>query len=150
MKNNSNVLNNSKIEDIRENLIQNESILFALLFGSSVSGNMHDLSDIDIGIYFKQDISALEIGKIIAELEKLTRNKIDIVELNELYKKNPLLAFEITSHNKKLFVRNEDIYIQFKKQVILNYLDTNELRKMVRDSLSKRIDTHTFGKFNHA
>ncbi|MCF7886472.1 MAG: nucleotidyltransferase domain-containing protein, partial [Candidatus Marinimicrobia bacterium] len=57
-----------KKEKIKKYLLKNQKIIFTLFFGSTVSGGMHQLSDIDIGIYFKEKMDILELGEITAEL----------------------------------------------------------------------------------
>jgi len=146
----SNTITDSKIHAVKEELLLNENISFALLFGSAVSKTMHSFSDVDIGLYFHHEPTLHEIGRIIAHLEKFTHHTIDVVELNDIYKKNPQLAFEIISKNEILFIRDNNTFSHFKERAILSYLDTIALRKIVSDSFSKRIKTHTFGRFNHA
>lgn len=134
---------------IKNYLIKNNKILFALFFGSVVSGKINNLSDIDIGLYFKEKIDILEIGNIVAELEKITNRNVDIVELNGLYKKKPFFTNEIIKNSELIFNRNEDIYIKFKRYTIKYYLDTQYLRETVRESFSKRIESNRLGQLNY-
>ena len=76
---------------------QYEQINFALLFGSCVTDKFSYMSDIDVAIHTKELLNILLIGKIISDLEKISSRKIDLIELNDLYKKNPLLAYNIVS-----------------------------------------------------
>ncbi len=67
---------------------KNENIIFALIFGSFNSASFSKVSDIDVGFLSKKEFDLIELGIIIADLEKITRKKIDFIELNDLYKKN--------------------------------------------------------------
>jgi len=108
------------------------------------------LSDVDIGIYLNKKIDLLEIGRIVSDLQKITRKKIDVVELNKLYLKNPLLAFEIITKSDLLFYKNKNLLIEFKTRTYLNYLDTEKLRNTVNKDFYQRIAGKKFGKRNYA
>jgi predicted nucleotidyltransferase len=45
------------------------------------------LSDIDLRIFLSGDIGAMEIGSLVIELEKILKKEVDLVILNNLYKK---------------------------------------------------------------
>lgn len=137
-------------EGIKNFLMSEENVVFALIFGSTVTGHANQLSDLDIGIYLKNKIDLPEIGRIISEIEKITHQKIDLVELNDLYNKNPLLAFEIVSNSELLFSRNSEVLIHFKKRAILHFLDTQRLRETFRNTMRKRIAEGKFGRLNYA
>jgi len=144
------VKENMMIEEIKNYLENYENILFAILFGSYASGKINSKSDLDIGIYFNQKINLLKLGKIITDLEKITALKIDLIELNNLYNKSPLLAYQITANHKVIFVRDETVLVNFKRMTLLNYLDTAELRKTVNAVFYNRISEKKFGKRNYA
>ncbi len=138
------------IEKIKEALESFEDIEFAFIFGSYARGNEKRMSDVDIAVHFSSDIDLLELGKIIAKLEAITKRKVDFVTLNNLYKKNPLLAFEIIKNSRLLFVRDIEKLISFKTQTQLEYFDTEKLRKETRETFGKRISEKKFGKRNYA
>lgn len=133
-------------EEIKNYLEKNDNIIFAIFFGSYVQNNSVYYNDIDIGIYTKKSFSLLELGEIIAHLEIMTEKKIDIVELNNLYRKSPLLAYNIISNCKIIFVRDTNVFHQFKKLTFLFYFDTERLIEEGRKSLLKRIENNEFGK----
>ena len=137
-------------EGIKNFLISERNVVFALIFGSKVTGYANQLSDLDIGIYLKNKIDLPEIGRIISEIEKIAHCKIDLVELNGLYNKNPLFAFEIVSNSELLFSKNKEAFVHFKKRAILHYLDTQRLRETFRTNMNKRIAEGKFGRFNYA
>ena len=144
------VKNNMMIEEIKNYLENYENILFAILFGSYASGKTNSKSDLDIGIYSDQEINLLKLGKIITDLEKITGVKIDLIELNNLFNKSPLLAYQITTNHKVIFVRDETALVNFKRLTLLNYFDTGELRKTVNAAFYNRISEKKFGKRNYA
>jgi len=145
------MLNQTEISNkIKNCLNQFENIVFALIFGSYNSKRFGTLSDIDIGIYFNNDFDLLTIGKIIAELEKVTNKKIDIVVLNNLYNKSPLLAYKIVDNCQISFSKDDKALINFKRRTFLHYLDTQVLRENVNKAFYKRISSNKFGQSNYA
>ncbi len=142
--------NNKLIERIKKVLESFEDIEFAFVFGSYARGNAKHMSDIDIAAHFSSDIDLLELGKIIAKLEVVAKRKVDFVTLNNLYKKNPLLAFEIIKNSNLLFVRDIEKLISFKTRAQLEYFDTEKLRRETRETFRRRISERKFGKRNYA
>ena len=102
------------IEKIKNYLTQNENIIFALLFGSLAEGGFKHLSDVDIGIYLKHEPDLLEMGRMISDLEKIAGRSIDLVVLNNLFKKDPLFAYEIISKSKPLFSKDDRRFTELK------------------------------------
>ena len=125
-------------------------INFALLFGSCVTDKFSYMSDIDVAIHTKDLLSILIIGKIVSDLEKISGRKIDIIEMNDLYKKNPLLAYNIINGSKIILINNPEKFVDFKKNTYLYYLDTAGMREQFRKSFLKRIEKKKFGKRNYA
>ena len=140
-------VNFEKITDV---LKGDNNIIFALVFGSQANGKANRLSDVDIGIFTKDDIPLLRMGRIVSALEKVLKKEVDLVVLNDLYKRKPNFAFQVISSAKLLFTRDEDLFVEFKKNVFLYYLDAKPLIDMVKASVNKRIETGAFGERNYA
>lgn len=140
-------VNLDKISNI---LKGDNNIVFALVFGSRANGQANRLSDVDIGIFIKADIPLLRLGRIVSALEKIGRKKVDLVVLNDLYKRKPNFAFQVISSAKLLFTRDEELFVDFKKNVFLYYLDSKPLIDMVKAGMNKRIETGAFGERNYA
>jgi predicted nucleotidyltransferase len=140
-------------DKLTEYLEADENILFALVFGSAagtVGRKTTTLSDVDVGIYTKNDIPLLEMGRLIVGLEKIAEKKIDLVLLNDLYKKKPNFAFNVVSTARLLFARNKSTFVNFKRNVFLYYLDAKPLIDMFNKSMEKRINAGKFGERNYA
>lgn len=138
------------LDKISNVLKGDNNIVFALVFGSQVNGQANQLSDMDIGIFTKDDIPLLGLGRIVSALKKIVKKGVDLVVLNDLYKRKPNFAFHIISSAKLLFTRDEDLFVDFKKNVFLYYLDAKPLIDMVKANMNKRIEAGTFGERNYA
>lgn len=127
------------IKTCRDYLFEEGSIEFAILFGSLAKNRFLHISDIDIGILTSQDIPLLNQGYYIAELETLLQRKVDLVLLNDLFKNNPPLSYEIACFGEILFCRDHKKYIDFKTRTFLSYFDTQFLRDQVEKKMRERI-----------
>lgn len=130
-------------------LLQFDFIESAVLFGSFAEGKENEMSDIDIGIVAMKDLSLIEIGLIAARMETAFKRRADVVILNCLYRKNPLLAYEILSKGKVLFCKNRERLIELKTNAILSFMDTAPLRDAVNMGLRERMRSGRFGDRNY-
>lgn len=133
----------TKIENI---LNKYEQIKFALLFGSYANNTQKYLSDIDIGIYTKDDIDLFLQGEIISDLESELDKKIDLVILNDLFKKNSKLSFNIINNHSLIFCKEKDKYTSFKENSMKYYFDMKFMYDQFDEALKKRIEDGTYGK----
>ncbi len=111
------------LEKIKDILLKNEKIINAFVFGSYANGKNYNLSDIDIAIEVSDGFDLVEHGLLIVELEEAVNKKVDVVVINELYKKSPLLSFNIYKNHKVLFVKDKDRYVKFCNMSLHFYLD---------------------------
>ncbi len=125
-----------------------EFIDFAFVFGSYAKDKVLPMSDLDIAIHTSKELELLEIGRIIAELEKLTQKEVDLVILNEIYKQNPLLAYTIVNEGIVVFCKDEEKLIEFKTNCLIWFFDHQPLYEMVNEALIERIKEGNFAKRN--
>jgi len=140
----------TNIIDIIQAYFKTKHYAFVLLFGSYANHTFSEQSDIDLGIYFNGKIDYMALGYDTAELESLLGKKVDVVALNDIYKKDSLFAFNILENHTVILLNDEKKYIDFKTSAQLYYLDRKELIEMNRKALKKRIETNTIGERNFA
>ena len=121
-------------------------ITFALLFGSYAKETQTDLSDIYIAIYTSEPIDLLRQGEMIAILEEKFNKRIDLILLNDLYKFNARLSFNIIDNHLVLISKDNDKYVDFKTNALLYYLDISPMYEMFDSNLTQRIKSGTYGK----
>ncbi len=135
------------IEKLKQELLKYDFIAFALLFGSYAKESQNErLSDIDIAIYTNTEIDLLEYGFIVSELETAFSKKIDLVILNDLYKTDTKLAFNILDKYKTIFINDENIFVDFKINTLKYYLDKKYMYEIFDRAILERLDNGTFGK----
>lgn len=134
---------------LSQKLEKYEFIVFAVIFGSFAENKATNISDVDIGIYTNRPVTLLEIGMIVSDIEKISKTNVDLIILNDLYKKKPTLAFEIVSKGQLVFCRDKEKFIEFKKNTFIYYLDTVMLRSVIDESFKKRLRENRFGERNY-
>ncbi len=137
-------------ERVGDFLKGDDNILFAVVFGSAATGITTKLSDVDIGIYTRDEMPLLEMGRIVVGLEKIVKKKVDLTVLNDLFKRKPNFAFQVVKFGRLLFTRDKGVFVDFKRNVFLCYLDTKPLRDMMNASFDRRLRTGAFGERNYA
>lgn len=135
----------SKIQSAVEDIFKKDSdILFAYIFGSKVKKSIRFGSDLDIAVYFKDEPEILEIGALVLKLEEAANCKVDLVSLNNLDKMNPMLAYSIISEGIVAYLKNEELFKQFKESVILQYLDFEPVGELFNKNFNKRLANYKF------
>ena len=127
---------------IADYLKEKQEILFAYIFGSFVQkDNYHD---IDIAVYLKDDFDKNDFSLypygyesgFISELNKLTRENIDFIVINDA----PLtFQKKVIEQGEPLFCKNERIRIRFENYTRKLYIDLQYLQKIRRYYLSGKI-----------
>lgn len=139
-------LSPDSINRIKDYLAASEYITFAYLFGSQVSGKTRFGSDVDIAVWFEKEPSLNILGKLVGDLEDLTKQRIDLVELNGLPQKKPKLAYNVVSKGVLLFTKDEKLHVEFKTKTFLYYLDFKPVIEMTEAAMMQRIKNGTFGR----
>ncbi len=135
---------------IQQILSQDSRIEVALLFGSHAAGKPTPMSDIDIGIITNVEMPLLDLGYLTYQLEEaLDTDGVDLVLLNDAYKRNPRFAFNVVSNCRVIFCRNQNVLVDFRRNTFLYYFDTQPLRDMMDDGLRRRIAAGKFGETNY-
>lgn len=122
-------------------------VIFALLFGSMANNNMRYGSDIDIAIYFKNVPTLYEIGNLNLRIEEVINYKTDLVELNNLDKVNPVLAYSVISEGIFILNKDDKIFNEFKKSVLMRYLDFQFTNDFINTAFNKRLVNNRFAVF---
>ena len=134
------------MKEVLKECICAKDIEFALLFGSFVTGEQHQLSDIDIGVYFKKEPDLMQVLALVDELEQRVQRRVDLVVLNALYTKHPLLAYEITLNHKAICILNYELYAEFQAKSYLYYFDLKPLYQMQIEAFKERIEHGNIAK----
>jgi len=116
---------------------QKHQIDFCILFGSSVSGKVHQNSDIDLAVFSAKNGLMQKKLQLIGELEDIIGATIDLIILHA--DMSPLLLHEIMTKGKPLYISNPEIYIEKQIYAIKLYDDVAFLKRWQDLSLSLRL-----------
>ncbi len=106
-------------------IFKRRRVVFAYLFGSQAKGTAGSLSDIDIAVYFDDEVDAGEHFdlklKVLGEITDLYKtDEVDLVVLNDT---PPLLAHRILKEGILIFSDNDKIRLEYEVKAVLKYLD---------------------------
>lgn len=112
-----------------------EEVRFALVFGSIITENFNEKSDIDIGVYSKNPPSLEEKTRLFKLIGEVTDREVDLIFLND---SDIIISMQILA-NGKLIVNNDPAFYNiFKAQKISQYPDFKLSRKVIEDHLTSR------------
>jgi predicted nucleotidyltransferase len=117
---------NLSLTEIRQRLaplFHEAGLQIVLLFGSRVSGRVHLGSDIDLGVLFDTPVDLVKITNRVTGL--LRTDRVDLVDLRRA---NPLLAFSAARQGNLLYERSAGLFNQFYSLSFRRYIDTKKLR----------------------
>ncbi len=139
--------NGSDIQIILKEILSKETnIEFAYIFGSQVKNTYRFKSDLDIAVFFTSEPELPEIGRIVSELERSIDTEIDLVSLNNLYNKNPELAYNIISEGILIFSKNNSLLTKYKSSVYLAYLDIKSMLDVYHNKFLQRLHNKRFAE----
>jgi len=127
-----------------------DNIAFVLIFGTFSQRRLNELSDLDIAIYFRVPLDLVKLGEMISKLEKISQRRVDVVELQDLYKKDAFFAYNIVTNSEVVLMNDFSLYVEFKKNTFLYYFDIMPMKKKFDKAFSERIEQGKFGKRNYA
>ena len=73
-----------RLDGIKKNLIEDENIIFAYLFGGLAKGDIHPLSDIDLAVYLKHtnELAAYKLQLFNKITDVIGTSEMDLIILN--------------------------------------------------------------------
>jgi len=122
------------IESLRRRLADLPVVLPELellaLFGSAASGRSTPASDLDLAVAYEgaADLDAL----YLALAPRLGTDRLDLVDLRRA---DPLLAFEVARRGHLLFERRPGLFRGFQSLASRRYCDTDKLRRAQRRAI---------------
>ena len=128
---------NLSLTEIKERLaplVHKPGLQIVLLFGSRVSGRDHSRSDIDLGVLFDSPVDLVEITNEVTGL--LRTDRVDLVDLRRA---SPLLAFSAARQSLLLYERSAGLFNQFYSLSFRRYIDTKKLRDARKRSIQNFI-----------
>jgi len=114
------------IEEIKEKLcplFEEEGLQLVILFGSSVSGKVHNRSDIDIAFLFNRHVDILALTNKVIKL--LHADTVDVVDLKRT---SPLMKYSVVKNGILIYEREQGAFNEFYSLAFRMYIDSKKLR----------------------
>ena len=121
-------------EALRNVLMADPRIAFALLFGSTARGETTPFSDVDVAIGMKpgERLDAYAIGELMASLEQVAGRDVDLVLLDEA---PPGLAYRAFRDGRLLFEADRAARVNAEVRAILMYLDWEPVERFLTEAV---------------
>jgi predicted nucleotidyltransferase len=128
-------------QDLINYFKKDPNILLVTVFGSLIENNfLEKISDIDIAILFKNDISLPDEARIMDDLSEIL--KFEDIDLLNLNKANFLLRYNAVIKGRIIYEKDRDITDDFLESVInsfrLHYYRYNSMQKEFIQNLIER------------
>ena len=114
-------------------------LVAAYRFGSTVSGQTHRDSDVDVAILTDAPIGATRLFDAKALLEETARTTIDLVDLLAA---NTVLRMQVISGGVPIVVREERSRALFEDYVFSSYARLNEERRDIIERIRREGTVH--------
>jgi len=114
------------VEELGEKLVpvfRDKGLRLLLLFGSSISGNTHKRSDIDLAFLFDKPADMLDLTNMV--IKTLHTDKVDVVDLKRA---SPLLRYSVVKSGRLLYERDKGLFSDFYSLTFRMYVDSKKLR----------------------
>jgi len=120
-----------------EQLMQLIGADIIFLFGSVLSDNFREDSDIDIGVYFEgREYDKNSVCDTIIDFFRTER--IDVAFLNEA---SPLLLYQVIKKGKPMAYKNYTALVEFRLRSLKKYWETEKFRKIKEYLLRKSLES---------
>ena len=121
------MISKSSIKQIEKIFINEQNILLAFLFGSVLTGDQHEESDVDIAVLFKTKPEYNSLSTLINKIEDILHNKVDLGILNDA---SPVFRMQVISNGELIYVRDSRSRDYFIIKTINEYDDLNYYRNI--------------------
>jgi len=126
------IISIDELERVINNIFKNhDEILLCYLYGSYVSGNRTEFSDIDIGTFLDKTFKKHYLYQIelSLEIEKEFNNKIEI-DLCILNEATPRFLYNVIKSGRNIYSKEKKIQLEFEIRTLYYYLDIKPMLDM--------------------
>jgi predicted nucleotidyltransferase len=125
-----------------------QAVKLAYLFGSQATGRARPDSDVDIAVWWGDEVPRSDYFRRRLELMGamtaiFQTDAVDVVVLNEA---PPLLAMEVLRTGRLLFSADDRWRVEFQVRTVRAYRDTASLRRLLAEELEYRVQAGKFGQ----
>ena len=108
---------------------------FIIVYGSQITGQIHENSDLDIAYYSNQLLSAYEMFLLRGELAEHLQIEVDLVNIKEV---DTVFAAQIFSKGEVVHMKDRNVFIRERMKALSMYATLNEQRRTVLQAIEER------------
>jgi hypothetical protein len=121
-------------------LLADNGVLLAYVFGSQARGEAGPLSDVDVAVLFAPNLNKTDrFRRVIAVANELSvilqRDDVQVIDLNDA---SPLLRDRVYYDGQALFCPDDAVRVRFETTALRDYVDTAPLRRLKEKFLYQR------------
>ncbi|MCC5926517.1 MAG: nucleotidyltransferase domain-containing protein [Bacteroidetes bacterium] len=153
---------------IKKELHQNETVMFAYVFGSFIKSE--HFQDVDIAVHFVEPYRLHDIGLLQYNLQQHVHEvllstpgysvdmldprsglPVDLVVMNDLPESNPVLSQDILNEGKELKLADHPTaQLTYRLRSLHQFEDTRYIRSLSEKAFMKRVQENKIGDRNYA
>lgn len=119
-----------------DKLVEDYGIKLIYIFGSYAKKENREDSDLDIAMYFDNEVDGFVKLAILDELVGVfNREDIDLVILNNV---DEVLKFQVIKYGKVIYMKDLITKVTFEARVMSEYMDMEHFRKVRNEYSHKR------------
>jgi len=121
-------------------LLADNGVLLAYVFGSQARGEAGPLSDVDVAVLFAPNLNKTDrFRRVIVVANELSvilqRDDVQVIDLNDA---SPLLRHRVYYDGQALFCPDDAVRVRFETTALRDYVDTAPLRRLKEKFLYQR------------
>lgn len=124
-------------KEIFKKIASRYKLKLLLLFGSRVTGNVHEESDFDIAYLSAKNLSLKDEARLTVDLSPIVKSeKIDLVNLKTA---SPLLLYGITGEAEILFTKDDLLFPSLRAYAFKKYIEGRPLYELKRQRVLEKV-----------
>lgn len=127
--------NNINVDEINKIIIDRVKPYLIYLFGSSVTENFRDDSDVDIAFLGDNIISEYETFLVGQKIADILKREVDLVNLND---SSTVFKAQVVGKGKVIYCTDDNRRMYFEMRAFKEYALLNEERQEILNNINKR------------
>lgn len=128
------MISKSKIKQLEKLFTKEQNILLAFVFGSVLTNNQHEESDVDIAVLYHDKPDYHTFSTLANNVEDILHQNIDLSSLNDT---SPVFRMQVLSKGKLVYMHDSKTRDYFIIKTVNEYDDLNYYRNIQEKNLLK-------------
>ena len=120
---------------IKQILAESKTVQAIYLFGSTVTGQLHSNSDVDLAIKSEKPIPVARLWRLSNELAEITRCDVDLIDMSTA---SAVMRIQIIAKGRRIYCDDKVACDLFEDFVFSDYARLNEERDGILEDIRQR------------